>query len=142
MRHQVVEGPDGSVAIAFNQEISPEEPPSPPAPTISRSTDVVAVKYNKYIQLSFDCFFLVSLFKLVYLFRIIDIINFIFIILSTFAVHTELPISVAPILGHMVYAVTIAPVYCFISGWLDFAYLVTCIILCSTSILTAEKIRV
>ena len=29
-RHVVVEKPDGSVAIAFNQEVPPPEPPEPP----------------------------------------------------------------------------------------------------------------
>ena len=29
-RHMVVEKPDGSVAIAFNQEVPPPEPPEPP----------------------------------------------------------------------------------------------------------------
>ena len=29
-RHLVVEKPDGSVAIAFNQEVPPPEPPEPP----------------------------------------------------------------------------------------------------------------
>mgnify|MGYP006221995545 CR=1 FL=1 len=29
-RHMVVEKPDGSVAIAFNQEVPPPPPPEPP----------------------------------------------------------------------------------------------------------------
>ena len=96
-RHLVVEGPDGSIAIAFNQEIPPPVLLEPPTPLLVR-VDVVAVKYTKNVQICFEVSLLISLFKLVTSLRIFDVISFIFIIASTIAVHSERPISVVPIL--------------------------------------------
>ena len=48
-RHLVVEGPDGSVAIAFNQEIPPPvivELPEEPQTLTRVRFDVVAVNYK------------------------------------------------------------------------------------------------
>ena len=45
-RHMVVEKPDGSVAIAFNQEVPPPEPPpTPPPPEIIQPRSHVRLLY-------------------------------------------------------------------------------------------------
>ena len=138
-RHLVVEGPDGSIAIAFNQEIPPPVLLEPPIPLLVR-VDVVAVKYTKNVQIGFRLALVISFVKLFNLLRIIDITDFIFVIASTIAVHSERPISIAPISGHGVYLLTILPVIAFSRMWWDLSYIMVCALLCGTSLLTMKEI--
>ena len=144
-RHLVVEGPDGSVAIAFNQEIPPPvivEPPEEPQTLTTVSFDVVAVNYNNNVQIGFRLALVISFVKLFNLLRIIDIIDFIFVIASTIAVHSERPISIAPISGHGVYLLTILPVIAFSRMWWDLSYIMVCALLCGTSLTTMKRILI
>jgi len=138
-RHLVVEGPDGSIAIAFNQEIPPPVLLEPPTPLLVR-VDVVAVKYTKNVQIGFRLALVISFVKLFNLLRIIDITDFIFVIASTIAVHSERPISIAPISGHGVYLLTILPVIAFSRMWWDLSYIMVCALLCLISLLTMKEI--
>jgi hypothetical protein len=141
-RHLVVEGPDGSVAIAFNQEIPPPvivELPEEPQTLTRFRFDVVEVKYNKSVQICFRLTLLISFVKLFNLLRIIDIIDFIFIIASTIAVHSERPISIAPISGHGMYLITILPVITFSRRWWDLSYIMVCAVLCGASLTTMNN---
>ena len=73
-RHLVVEKPDGSIAIAFNEEVPPPElPPEPPATQMRiRITGVIFCEKGK----AMTCiFFYISIFMLTWFFRIIDIVN-------------------------------------------------------------------
>jgi hypothetical protein len=137
-RHLVVEGPDGSVAIAFNQEIPPPVIVEPQTLTRVRF-DVVEVKYNKSVQIGFRLALVISFVKLFNLLRIIDIIDFIFIIASTIAVHSERPISIAPISGHGMYLITILPVITFSRRWWDLSYIMVCAVLCGASLTTMNN---
>ena len=130
-RHLVVEGPDGSVAIAFNEEIPP--------PVTRFRFDVVAVKYNNIVQICFRLTLLISFVKLFNLLRIIDITDFIFVIASTIAVHSERPVSVAPISGHGMYLLTIFPVFVFMTRWWDLSYIMLCLLLCGASLGTMNN---
>ena len=69
-RHLEVEGPDGSIAIAFNQEVPPPEPPA--TRTIIHITGVNFCEKGK----AMTCiFFYISIFMLTWFFRFIDIVN-------------------------------------------------------------------
>ena len=138
-RHLVVEGPDGSIAIAFNQEIPPPVLLEPPTPLLVR-VDVVAVKYTKNVQICFEVSLLISLVNLVTSLRIFDVINFIFITASTIAVHSERPISAVPIVCQMTYLVTITPVIGYMHMWWDLCYVISYTLLCVLSLLTMKKI--
>ena len=137
-RHLVVEGPDGSVAIAFNEEIPPPVIVEPQTVTRVRF-DVVAVKYNNIVQIGFRLTLLISFVKLFNLLRIIDITDFIFVIASTIAVHSERPVSVAPISGHGMYLLTIFPVFVFMTRWWDLSYIMLCLLLCGASLGTMNN---
>jgi len=137
-RHLVVEGPDGSVAIAFNEEIPPPVIVEPQTVTRFRF-DVVAVKYNNIVQICFRLTLLISFVKLFNLLRIIDITDFIFVIASTIAVHSERPVSVAPISGHGMYLLTIFPVFAFMTRWWDLSYIMLCLLLCGASLGTMNN---
>ena len=144
-RHLVVEGPDGSVAIAFNQEIPPPvivELPEEPQTLTRVSFDVVAVNYNNNVQIGFRLALVISFVKLFNLLRIIDITDFIFVIASTIAVHSERPISIAPISRHGVYLLTILPVIAFSRMWWDLSYIMVCALLCGTSLTTMKRILI
>ena len=140
-RHLVVEGPDGSVAIAFNEEIPPPVIVEPQT-LATVSFDVVAVNYNNNVQIGFRLALVISFVKLFNLLRIIDIIDFIFVIASTIAVHSERPISIAPISGHGVYLLTILPVIAFSRMWWDLSYIMVCALLCGTSLTTMKRILI
>lgn len=137
-RHLVVEGPDGSVAIAFNEEIPPPVIVEPQTVTRVRF-DVVAVKYNNIVQIGFRLTLLISFVKLFNFLRIIDITDFIFVIASTIAVHSERPVSVAPISGHGMYLLTIFPVIAFMTRWWDLSYIMLCLLLCGASLGTMNN---
>jgi hypothetical protein len=137
-RHLVVEGPDGSVAIAFNEEIPPPVIVEPQTVTRVRF-DVVAVKYNNIVQIGFRLTLLISFVKLFNFLRIIDITDFIFVIASTIAVHSERPVSVAPISGHGMYLLTIFPVIAFMTMWWDLSYIMLCLLLCGASLGTMNN---
>ena len=137
-RHLVVEGPDGSVAIAFNEEIPPPVIVEPQTVTRVRF-EVVAVKYNNIVQIGFRLTLLISFVKLFNFLRIIDITDFIFVIASTIAVHSERPVSVAPISGHGMYLLTIFPVFAFMTRWWDLSYIVLCLLLCGASLGTMNN---
>lgn len=139
----VVETPDGSLRIGVDESIEtspplvepvqePEEPPIDP--------DVVMVKYNKNVRIAFEVIFLMSIYNVVRLSRIIDIVNLVFIISSTIAIHSKRPVSIAPLMGHAVYAVTTVPPLGMEHMWWDFSYAVACFFTCTVSVLTLEKI--
>jgi|TARA_R110000850_G_C9695344_1_gene439476 hypothetical protein len=141
-RYILVEGPDGCVAIAFNQEIPQPvivEPPEEIQTPIVTRFDLDAVKYNKIVQLCFQMALLISLFNLVTSQRIFDVINIIFTIASTFAVHSERPISIALIMGHCMYLITILRTIAFMHRWWDLSYVISYTVLCIISLLTMKK---
>jgi hypothetical protein len=66
----VVEGPDGSIAIAFNQEVPPPEPPA------TRTTiHITAITFCEKGKVMTCVFFYISMFMLTWFSRFIDIVN-------------------------------------------------------------------
>ena len=132
----VVETPDGSLRIGVDESIET----SPPLVEPPIDPDVVMVKYNKNVRIAFEVILLMSIYNIVRLSRIIDIVNLVFIISSTIAIHSKRPVSIAPLMGHAVYAVTTVPPLGMEHMWWDFSYAITCFLTCTVSILTIEKI--
>ena len=132
----VVETPDGSLRIGVDESIET----SPPLVEPPIDHDVVVVKYNQNVRIAFEVIFLMSIYNIVRLSRIIDIVNLVFIISSTIAIHSERPVSVAPLMGHAVYAVTTVTPLGMEHMWWDFSYAVACFLTCAVSVLTIEKI--
>jgi hypothetical protein len=89
-RHAVVEYPDGSVAIAFNQEVPSPEPPEPPPEIIQPLPRFrLLLEYHPVVRALAYIFVLASGINLALFGRIIDIINFVLIVSTTGALHTE-----------------------------------------------------
>ena len=81
-RHVVVEKPDGSVAIAFNQEIPPPEPPL-------EMIRPRLLEYHPVARALAYIFVIASGINLALYTRTVDIINFVLIVSTTGALHTE-----------------------------------------------------
>ena len=99
-RHLVVEEPDGSVAIAFNQEVPPPEPP-PESPTVRTRTRIriSGIKFCERGKVAVIMMFYMSLFLLTVFFRIIDIINACCISITYILMNLNWPtISLFPII--------------------------------------------
>lgn len=135
-RYVVVEGPDGSLAIAFNQEVQHLESQA----QMSSHDNIVTIEYNKNVQITFEIYTVISLFKLVSSRGIFDVINFIFITTSTYAVHSEKPVYISFLIIHIMYSLMVVPTLGFMHMWWDLVYSIGCIILCSASLLTMKRI--
>ena len=94
-RHLVVEKPDGSVAIAFNQEVPP-----PPEVIQPRSHVRFLLEYHPVARAMAYIFVLASGVNLALYTRTIDIINFVLIVSTTGAIHTEYQASIAVVVFH------------------------------------------
>ena len=136
----VVETPDGSLRIGVDESIETSPPLVEPVQEPEPIPGVVEVKYNKNMRIAFEVIFLISIYNLVIFSRIIDIINLVFIISSTIAIHSKKPVSIAPLLGHAMYLLTISPSLGFMSRWRDLIYNAGCFITCIVSVLSIENI--
>ena len=136
----VVETPDGSLRIGVDESIETSPPLVEPVQEPEPIPGVAEVKYNKNMRIAFEVIFLISIYNLVIFSRIIDIINLVFIISSTIAIHSKKPVSIAPLLGHAMYLLTISPSLGFMSRWRDLIYNAGCFITCIVSVLSIEKI--
>ena len=87
-RHVVVEKPDGSVAIAFNQEVPPPEPP-PPEIIRPQARFRFSIEYHPVARALAYIFVIASGINLALYTRTVDIINFVLIVSTTGALHTE-----------------------------------------------------
>ncbi len=136
----VVEIPDGSLRIGVNESIETSPPLVEPVQEPEPIPGVVEVKYNKNMRIAFEVIFLISIYNLVIFSRIIDIINLVFIISSTIAIHSKKPVSIAPLLGHAMYLLSISSSLVFTSRWRDLIYNAGCFITCIVSVLSIENI--
>jgi hypothetical protein len=136
----VVEIPDGSLRIGVDESIETSPPFIEPVQEPEPIPGVTEVKYNKNMRIAFEVIFLISIYNLVIFSRIIDIINLVFIISSTIAIHSKKPVSIAPLLGHAMYLLTVSPSLGFMSRWRDLIYNAVCFITCIVSVLSIEKI--
>ena len=100
-RHVVIEKPDGSMAIAFNQEIPPPPPPPPPPEIIrQRPRFRFSIEYHPVIRGLAYIFVISSGINLALFRRLIDIINFVLIVSTTGALHSEHSASIIAVVLH------------------------------------------
>ena len=117
-RHAVVESPDGSVAIAFNQEVPPPEPPEPPPEMIRvRPRFRFLIEYHPVVRALAYIFLIASGINLGIFRRIIDIINFALIVSTTGALHTEHSASITVVVFHGTCAGLMIVPFCLFGMW-------------------------
>ena len=140
-RHVVVEKPDGSVAIAFNQEVPPPEPPpTPTPPEIIRPRFRLLLEYHPVARALAYIFVLASGINLALFMRTIDIINFVLIVSTTGALHTEHSASIAVVVFHGTSAALMIVPFCVLRMWEQAIYQFSIAMMCITAFNTCNQI--
>ena len=137
-RHLVVEKPDGSVAIAFNQEIPPPEPP--PEIIQPRSHVRFLLEYHPVARALAYIFVLASGVNLALYTRTIDIINFVLIVSTTGALHTEHSASITVVVFHGTCAGLMIVPFCVLRMWEQAIFQFSVTVMCLTAFNTATQI--
>ena len=140
-RHVVVEKPDGSVAIAFNQEVPPPDPPpTPPPPEIIRPRFRLLLEYHPVARALAYIFVLASGINLALYMRTIDIINFVLIVSTTGALHTEHSASIGIVVFHGTTAALMIVPFCVLRMWEQAIYQFSIAMMCITAFNTCNQI--
>ena len=137
-RHMVVEKPDGSVAIAFNQEVPPPEPP--PEIIQPRSHVRFLLEYHPVARALAYIFVLASGVNLALYTRTIDIINFVLIVSTTGALHTEHSASITVVVFHGTCAGLMIVPFCVLRMWEQAIFQFSVTVMCLTAFNTATQI--
>ena len=138
-RHMVVEKPDGSVAIAFNQEVPPPEPPEPPFEMI-RPRFRLLLEYHPVARALAYIFVIASGINLALFTRTIDIINFVLIVSTTGALHTEYQASIAVVVFHGTCAGLMIVPFCVLRMWEQSIFQFSVALMCVTAFNTCNQI--
>ena len=138
-RHLVVEKPDGSVAIAFNQEVPPPEPPEPPFEMI-RPRFRLLLEYHPVARALAYIFVIASGINLALFTRTIDIINFVLIVSTTGALHTEYQASIAVVVFHGTCAGLMIVPFCVLRMWEQSIFQFSVALMCVTAFNTCNQI--
>jgi len=136
-RHLVVEKPDGSVAIAFNQEVPP-----PPEVIQPRPRFRLSLEYHPVARAMAYIFVLASGVNLALYTRTIDIINFVLIVSTTGAIHTEYQASIAVVVFHGTCAGLMIVPFCVLRMWEQAIYQFSIAMMCFTTFNTCNQIAI
>ena len=139
-RHLVVEKPDGSVAIAFNQEIPPPEPP--PEIIQPRPRFRLLLEYHPVARALAYIFVLASGINLALYMRTIDIINFVLIVFTTGALHSNDSASIAVVVFHGTCAGLMIVPFCVLRMWEQAIYQFSIAMMCFTAFNTCNQIAI
>ena len=140
-RHLVVEKPDGSIAIAFNEEVPPPElPPEPPATQMRiRITGVIFCEKGK----AMTCiFFYISIFMLTSFFRFVDIVNACFMFTTFTLVAVGWPIATYHIVVHGILSIMAFVPLAVIGMWGTSIYQLGVAVLCMYLNYTSKYVTV
>ena len=141
-RHLVVEEPDGSVAIAFNEEVAAPPPPLPPpemyGPRPRRRLRFL-IEYHPVVRGLSYIFIISSGINLALFMRTIDIINFALIVFTTGALHTEDSASIGIIVFHGTCAGLMVVPFCVLRMWEQAIYQFSIAIMCITAFNTCTQ---
>ena len=139
-RHLVVEEPDGSVAIAFNQEVAAPPPPPPEMIRLRpRPRFRLLLEYHPVARALAYIFVLASGINLALYTRTIDIINFVLIVSTTGALHTEHSASITVIVFHGTCAGLMVVPFCVLRMWEQAIYQFSIAMMCMTAFNTCTQ---
>ena len=139
-RHLVVEKPDGSVAIAFNEEVPPPEPP--PEIIRPRPRFRLLLEYHPVARALAYIFVLASGINLALYMRTIDIINFVLIVFTTGALHSNDSASITVIVFHGTCAGLMIVPFCVLRMWEQAIYQFSIAMMCFTAFNTCNQIAI
>jgi len=139
-RHLVVETPDGSVAIAFNEEVPPPEPPEPPPEIIQpRPRFRLLLEYRPVARALAYIFMISSGINLGLFRRTIDIINFALIVSTTGALHSEHSASIGVVVFHGTCAGLMIVPFCVLRMWEQAIFQFSSALMCFTAFNTCTQ---
>lgn len=136
-RHLVVERPDGSVAIAFNEDVPPPELPPEPS-TTPPEIRITGIKFCERGKVVTGMFFYISLFILTSFLRLIDIINAILMFMTFMVVITGHSYATVQIVVHGIASMLIFVPLMVFHMWFVAAYQLCVVWLCLYLQLTFE----
>ena len=141
-RHVVIEKPDGSVAIAFNEEVPP---PPPPLEIIQLPPRFrFSIEYHPVVRGLAYIFVISSGINLALFRRLIDIINFVLIVSTAGALHSEHSASIIAVVLHGTCAWLMVVPFCVLLMWeqaiFQFSVGVTCFAAYNTATQIAEEL--
>lgn len=141
-RHAVVESPDGTVAIAFNEEVPP--PPPPPLEIIRLRSQPprfrFSIEYHPVVRGLAYIFVISAGISLALFRRLIDIINFVMIVSTTGALHSENSVSIIVIVLHGTSAALMVVPFCVLLIWEQAIFQFSVSILCFTAYTTCNQL--
>ena len=136
-RHAVVESPDGTVAIAFNEEV----PPPPPLEIIQLPPRFrFSIEYHPVVRGLAYIFVISSGISLALFRRLIDIINFVMIVSTTGALHSEHSASIIAVVLHGTCAWLMVVPFCVFLMWEQAIFQFSVSILCFTAYTTCNQL--
>ena len=138
-RHFVVEKPDGSIAIAFNPEVTPPPEPLPP-PEIQPVQEMTRIHYNIVVKFASVFLLLTCVIQLILYSRAIDVLNMVFIGTTTIALYGEKPISASWLTIHGFTAGLLCIITAVMFLWHFAVYQFACIVVCVMAIVTCEAV--
>ena len=139
-RHLVVEEPDGSVAIAFNQEVAAPPPPPPEMIRLRpRPRFRLLLEYHPVARALAYIFVLASGVNLALYTRTIDIINFVLIVFTTGALHSNDSASITVIVFHGTCAGLMVVPFCVLRMWEQAIYQFSIAMMCMTAFNTCTQ---
>ena len=142
-RHLVVEEPDGSVAIAFNEEVAAPPPPPPEMIRLRpRPRFRLLLEYHPVARALAYIFVIASGINLALFMRIIDIINFVLIVSTTGAIHTEYQASIAVVVFHGTCAGLMIVPFCVLRMWEQSIFQFSTALMCFTAFNTCNQIAI
>ena len=139
-RHLVVEEPDGSVAIAFNQEVAAPPPPPPEMIRLRpRPRFRLLLEYHPVARALVYIFTIASGINLALYMRTIDIINFVLIVFTTGALHSNDSASITVIVFHGTCAGLMVVPFCVLRMWEQAIYQFSIAMMCMTAFNTCTQ---
>jgi hypothetical protein len=139
-RHLVVEEPDGSVAIAFNEEVPPPEPPPEMIILRPQPRFRFLIEYHPVARALAYIFMIASGINLALFGRTIDIINLALIVSTTGALHTEHSASITVIVFHGTCAGLMIVPFCVLRMWEQAIYQFSIAMMCITAFNTCTRL--
>ena len=136
-RHLVVEKPDGSVAIAFNEEVPPPEPP--PEIIQPQQRFRLLLEYHPVARALAYIFMISSGINLGLFRRTIDIINFALIVSTTGALHSEHSASIGVVVFHGTSAALMIVPFCVLRMWEQAIFQFSSALMCFTAFNTCTQ---
>jgi|TARA_R110002153_G_scaffold196415_1_gene349790 hypothetical protein len=136
-RHLVVETPDGSIAIAFNEEVPPPEPP--PEIIQPRQRFRLLLEYHPVARALAYIFMISSGINLGLFRRTIDIINFALIVSTTGALHSEHSASIGVVVFHGTSAALMIVPFCVLRMWEQAIFQFSSALMCFTAFNTCTQ---